>query len=158
MRNVAAVALLRDLRLAKKVMGKSGRPELRKMKSPAKGSPRQKMLVRMSGLSDVNPEVLIREAEVACRFLRDGERYLLLKNYQTSIEYFFKASAVATNVIFASKVNGLKLPEQVVSDMHTIIQNGTKGIKTIMEVVAKKKVLAHEHLMHKAQMAARAKK
>ena len=149
--NVAAIALLRDLKKAKAAQKKGMRFSPRQMKKPAKGSPKSKTLVRMSGLSDVNIEVLVREAEVACRFLRDGQRYFALKNYQTSIEYYFKASAVATNVVFASKIHGIKLPEAVISDMHSIIQSGTEGIKMVMKVVALKKVRGHEAAMHKGR-------
>ena len=151
--NVAAIALLKDLKRARKIIRKSGAPPLRKMKSPAKGSPHQKTLVRMSGLGDVNPEVLIREAEVACRFLKSAQRAFLSKEWHRSIEDYFKAAAVATNVIFSSKIHGLKLPEQVISDMNCVISEGTLGIKLVMKAVATRGLMHHEAKLHKGQKA-----
>ena len=149
--NLAALAMLNDLKRSKSLFAKmkKGKLPVRAMKSPSRHPVRSKVMVRMNGLGDsVGMDVLIREAEVACRFLKAGHHGLASKDWNAAVENYFKAAAVATNVVFTSKVHGLKLPEAVVSDMNCVITDSTRGIQAVMKVVAAKKMLQHERLMH----------
>lgn len=151
--NLAALAMLRDLRRSKALLSKArkGKLAVRSIKAPAKGPVRSKVLVRMNGLGEASPVSLIREAEVACRMLKSGHVKFSQKSWHPSIDAYFKASAIATNVIFTSRVHGIPIPEKVNEDMECVIAEGTEGIKRIMKVVAARSMIHHEREFHKGQ-------
>lgn len=149
--NLAALAMLQDLKRSRGLFAKvkKGKLPVRSMKSPSRSPIRSRVLVRMNGLAgDVSPVSLIKEAEVACRFLKNANRSLSEKEWNAAVESYFKAAAVATNVVFTAKVHGVELPTAVVSDMNCVIADGTRGIQAVMKIVAAKKMLRHERTMH----------
>lgn len=153
-RALAALAALNDLKRSNSIFAKmkKGKLQARAMKSPSRNPIRSRIMVRMNGLGEaVNIEVLVREAEVACRFLKAGHHGFTSKDWNAAVENYFKASAVATNVVFTSKVHGVKLPQTVIADMNCVIAEGTHGIKMVMKVVAAKSMLHHEKGMHKGK-------
>lgn len=132
--NVRALAMLQDLaRSRKKVKSGKGKGlEIRPVKSPAGGSPKQKQLVRMGGLAHADPQMVISEADAACKLYMKAEFTSRnpLKAF-SSVEDYFRASALATNVLFTIRVEKLALPKQVVRDMEKVVSDSMDGIKKI---------------------------
>jgi hypothetical protein len=148
--NAKALVMLQDLARSRGLLAK-GRRDVRSLKKPASRGPAAKTLVRMNGLGHADPLVLVREAELACRLLMNAQKHFSKMEWHSSIESYFKAAAIATNVIFTSKVEHLPIPQAVVADMDTVISKSTEGIKHVMKAVAAKSMIHHEKSFHKAQ-------
>lgn len=127
---------------------RSGGPKL------SKAPPVVRRLVSLKGLGMVSAQTLIEEADTACQMLIRGEKFFVEGNWQLAIDQYFKAAAIATNVIFTANVNRIPLPEEVARDMNCLIEKGTHGIKKIMKVAAAKTLLHHEKLFHPGKKAA----
>jgi hypothetical protein len=130
--NTAALAMLQDLARSRKLL-KSGKDKglsLRPLKRPASGGPRSKQRVRMQGLGHAEPQMVISEADTACKLLMRAE--VKAKNplkWMSAIEDYFRASAIATNVMFTAKVEKLSLPSHVTRDMDTVVTKSMEAIK-----------------------------
>lgn len=156
--NAAALAMLQDLARSRKMLkrGKGKGLSVRPLKRPASGGPRSKVLMNMDGLGHADPAQLIRQAELACQFLKAGHRAIGQvrkagkggKLIREANEAYFKAAAIASNVCFSASVCDVPLPPQVVSDMQRVISEGTRGIKLVMMMVAVRRVRSHERKMH----------
>lgn len=147
--NLSALAVLKDLARSKRILSSKGRHLLREMKHPSATKIHSRTVVRMHGLAGpVTPVTLIREAEVAVGMLMMAHKLFSQEKWHPSIDAYFKASAIATNVIFTANVHDLTLPRQVYADMNTIIAEGTHGIKMIMKVIATKGLMHHEKTLH----------
>ena len=129
----AALAMMKDLARSRQKLyasGKKGKRDLRSMKKPASGAPSSKAMVRMNGLGHADPNMVIAEANTACKLLMRAET--LAQNplkWMSAIEDYFRASAIATNVMFTAKVEKLKLPSQVSKDMDTVVSKSMEAIK-----------------------------
>lgn len=144
---VADIAMLKDLKRSHNLLS-------RRMKGKKKSKHQPRVVVRRSiqlhngSLGMVSPETLIREADWACRFLMLGHKMLAQRDLEQAIDAYFKAAAIATNIVFSSNVNNMRLPEKVYDDMNCIIHEATRGMKSIMKVIAVKKVTIHEREQH----------
>lgn len=151
--NLAALAILKDFHRSNALLrqARKGKFTVRTTKAPSKRGVKSKTLVRMNGLGDVTAVTLIREAEVACSMLKFGHASFAKEDWHKAIDAYFKAAAIATNVIFTSNVHNIEIPDQVNLDMNCIIAEGTKGIKMVMKVVATKGLIHHERELHKTK-------
>lgn len=141
--NTAALAMLQDLARSRKLLksGKGKGLSLRPLKKPASGKARSKALVRMHGLGHADPSMVVSEADTACKLLMRAE--LKSKNplrWMGAIEDYFRASAIATNVLFTSKVEKLKLPSNVTRDMDTVVSKSMEAIKRMARSAAIKAI------------------
>jgi len=140
---LSALAALRDLRRSRGLMAS-------RKACPSMGRVIRTTLQLHDGtIGAVTPETIIREADWACRFLMAGKANLLKKEWHASVDAYFKAAAIATNIIFTANVNQLRLPEAVVKDMNTVIAESADGLKKVMKVIAIRKVMHHEQAFHK---------
>lgn len=130
--NVKALAMLNDLARSRKKIGKRGGLLTRPMKAPTPGKPKSKQLVRMAGLGHADPKMVISEADAACKMYMRAEFHSKnpLKAF-SAVEDYFRASALATNVLFTIKVEKLPVPKQVVRDMEKVISDSMDGIKKL---------------------------
>jgi hypothetical protein len=143
---LSALAALRDLKRSRGLMAS------RKARCPSMGRMiRTTLQLHDGSIGAVTPETIIREAEWACRFLMAAKENLLKKEWHASVDAYFKAAAIATNIIFTANVNQLRLPEAVVKDMNTVIAEATDGLKKVMKVIAVRKLMHHEKEFHKGQ-------
>lgn len=151
--NLAALAILKDFHRSNALLrqARKGKFTVRTTKAPSKKGVKSKVLVRMNGLGEATTMTLVREAEVACSMLKAGHAAFAKEAWHPAIDAYFKAAAIATNVIFTSNVNNIDLPDAVNRDMNCIIAEGTKGIKMVMKVVATKGLIHHERELHKTK-------
>jgi hypothetical protein len=100
------------------------------------------------GIGNVTTANLISEANEACKQFLNAPKLLQDKDYHGAVDALFKAAAIATNVIFASRVHKVALPDQVSNDMQTVIRKSTAQIWKLGKWIAAKKVRLHEREHH----------
>jgi hypothetical protein len=138
---------LQDLARSRGIMAK-GKRDVRNLKKPASCQPCQKKMVRMNGLGHADPRMLVREAEAACRLLMKAEKEKASLKLFNAVEDYFKASAIATNVLFTMRVEKIQLPSGITRDMDTVVSKSADSIKAMAKSVAfkalKKKVFGRK--------------
>jgi len=77
-----------------------------------------------------------------------GTKSLLEGDLSEAMNCFFKSAAIACNVTFTAKTHGVELPESFMNQMCVVADRATHGIKKVMKMVAMKKILEHESVMH----------
>lgn len=106
---------------------------------------------RLGRMASVNAKNLVNEAEWACKFLVVGRQAFLNQEWHTSLDSFFKAAVIATNIVFTANTHDIQIPDKVVDDMNQIIHDSTHGIKKIIKVAMAKGLVHHEEEFHKKQ-------
>lgn len=96
----------------------------------------------------VSPEALMKEGSHAVELLRLGARCILNGELDDALSYFFKSAAIACNVTFTAKTHAVPLPDRYMDQMCLVTDKATHGIKKVMKMVAMKKMLDHEEVMH----------
>lgn len=152
---LAELAMLKDLARSHKLIERS-------LKRPS----RDKFQVRRLGeMPDVQKVILrkkviklCRMAQEACEELKHAHVDFAKKELYHANDRYFKAAAIASNVIFCSKMAELNMPDNVRRDMEAIIAQATGGIQNVMKMVAIRKIRKHEKKYHKKKGAKEKKK
>lgn len=103
----------------------------------------------MHDLGHVNKKALLEEVNHAERMLKTGLRELKGREYARAMNEFFRAGAVAVNVIFTAKTHCIAIPKTSLDRCKKVIQLSTNGIRRMAGMVAFKKVKKHERRLHK---------
>jgi sensor histidine kinase regulating citrate/malate metabolism len=105
----------------------------------------------MHNLGEISTESLVKEANIAVGLLRNAVEAFGSGDEARTMDLLFKSAAVAVNVIFTSRVNGIPLPEKVHLAMVRVSQDATKGIAKLSKVIARQRIRRHEDAFHSRQ-------
>lgn len=99
-------------------------------------------------LGEVTSEALEEQARVATSAYMQGNKLLLNGQVNPAMDLFFKSAAIAVNVVFTARTHGVPVGDKLIHSMNALCDQATHGIKHIMKIVAAKKLMKHNALLH----------
>lgn len=105
---------------------------------------KKKYNLAMHDLGHVDRKLLIREADVARSFLNKGLKSLESGDLACSMDKFFKAAAIASNVVFTDRTHDSNLPERTIQQMLMVTESATRGIMRVFKLAICEKLTEYK--------------